>query len=178
MNSTDSLVERQRPAVVLSGALKRIAKHKEAKKLFVMWPSLKQVSMRFCHYTTELLDCQEGGSLIDTSLVSAFEQYEAVNGNEAAKACAYVLGLTSHADQLLKTVIRGRSGRNYLAWMPFSAPIGEWMSQMKSKSIMTTPKRYEFEDTHAQALLIGNILSVEDMHSLGIRLSLVVSDHG
>lgn len=149
-------------SVWLNKALKATGTQQQAKRIFMLWPNLKYVTERYCHFVTPLLGGVGANTLLEESIINAVNAYQNEK-NEAKKVQAYILGLAELACRLTCVSIKGRYRQGYVTWTPFSEPISDWMSRFRLKTLKTTERACSVNELTASTLLLSRILSVEDM---------------
>ena len=153
----------------LNKALKATSTHSQLKKIFLMWPTLRSVTERFCYYISPLLDGKGGISLLEESLVTATRAYKNEKRDDM-KVQAYILGLTEQASQLTSVSISGKYSRGIVTWIPFSQPISDWMKKCRLKSLTMTKRPCTCDAKTAQAILLSHILTVDDLSLANLQI--------
>lgn len=154
---------------VLTSALKSTGLLHEARTIYLLWPNLKSVTERFCHYITPLLGGVSAHTLLEESLVNAIESFHS-EINESAKVRAYLFGLVRLAGRLTNVLVRGKFRRGYVVWTPFSQPITDWMMQYQLNTIETLERKSASNDMTARTFLLTKIIGIDDFDIAQVKL--------
>lgn len=154
----------------LHKAVRSTPVHAQLRKIFVMWPNLKIITERFCHYVTPLPAGSGDASLLEESLMLAAEAFHQER-DEANKAKAYIYGLTELAHRLTCISIKGKYSRGYVTWLPFSMPISDWIRKYRIKTIKTVERACPCPPETARILLLTHILTIDDFGAANLKLA-------
>ena len=156
---------------VLTKAFKATGLQCQARKIFMLWPNLKTVTERFCHYVSPLLGSGGLSTLLQESITNAVNAYNS-EINPKYKVRAYLLGLVKLAHHLTCITIKGKVRQGYVVWIPFSKPITEWMSEHRIHTLETSERvsALTVDDGTSSAMLLTKILEIEDIDSANLRL--------
>lgn len=152
--------------------LKELLSDKETAGIFILWPSLANITKRFCDFVSPLIPHDEHTSVvahtIAGSLVAFSEQKD-----ELQKPHAYVIGLAKAAIDIMGIRICGVNRTKTMTWEPFIIPMKDWMVRNEIVTLRTTKKVEELSNQEkliAKKSLLTHILTANEMTTFGIEI--------
>jgi len=101
----------------------------EAERIFLLWPNLREASLRFCSFISPLVYTADGKSLLDTSISAAFAAYLAERDDEIAAYKAFIRALLKSAPALAGLRISIEDGDGNRVLWDEQTPILDWVKR-------------------------------------------------
>lgn len=155
------------PAKLLQAVLKAIGKRNEARRIFQEWPSMKDATIRYVEYVSDLVPGPTGEPLIYVAIRRAIEGFFSEPSNNLhARIRAFVCGMVVDASMLLEYSLcaQDREGR-WMCWEPFSQPIMQWTQQQINPGIRVLPAewRISLDANMARMMLMTTVFKYHDL---------------
>jgi len=154
-------------SLLLDLAIRRIKCRSEAKQLFLMWPSLKEASLRLCTYLSPFLEAN-GVPLIDLALSRAIGRSVVVQRSE--QVGVFVAAVASITEELcgLQVSVQDRDG-DWAIW-DFESSIVDWMGAYQQECIQIRTRETRFPAGSVRFAIL-RVFSIRDL----MRSQLMVS---
>lgn len=156
-----------RCGVLLELALRRIDRKSEAKQLFMMWPSLKDASLRLCAYLSPFLEAN-GEPLLDLALSRAFTLAAAAQG--ADQVGVFVEAVASITDDLrgIQVSVQDHDG-DWEIW-DFERPILDWMGSYQQECLQIRPRQTPFPEGPVRFAIL-RVFAIRDLMQTRLEVS-------
>lgn len=144
---------------LLELAVRRIDQKYEAKQFFLIWPSLKEASIRLCSYLSPFLEAN-GVPLLDLALSRALSNATASQASE--QVGAFVEGVASITDAVcgIQVSVQDRDG-DWEIW-DFEHPILDWMQSNKRESLQIRTRQEPFPEGPVRFAIL-RVFSTRDL---------------
>ncbi len=156
-----------RCGVLLELALRRIDRKSEAKQLFMMWPSLKDASLRLCAYLSPFLEAN-GEPLLDLALSRAFALASVAQG--ADQVGVFVAAVASITDELrgIQVSVQDHDG-DWEIW-DFERPILDWMGSYQRECLQIRPREAPFPEGSVRFAIL-RVFTIRDLMQTHLEVS-------
>lgn len=156
-----------RRGALLELALRRIDRKSEAKQLFMMWPNLKEASLRLCAYLSPFLEANEE-PLLDLALSRAFTLTTAAQG--ADQVGVFVEAVASITDDLrgIQVSVQDHDG-DWEIW-DFERPILDWMGSYQRECLQIRPRQTPFPEGPVRFAIL-RVFAIRDLMQTRLEVS-------
>ena len=156
-----------RCGVLLELALRRIDRKSEAKQLFMMWPSLKDASLRLCAYLSPFLEAN-GEPLLDLALSRAFALASVAQG--ADQVGVFVAAVASITNELrgIQVSVQDHDG-DWEIW-DFERPILDWMGSYQRECLQIRPRETPFPEGSVRFAIL-RVFTIRDLMQTHLEVS-------